>query len=216
LPAFSLDLGEFELFITRIIGLYNEPASVHIIITVELPSESLQFSTMEEMRQYRDLPERITLFSVYVSAMDEVVAVYSGRVHTYPVRPYVIATSGSEAWCAGAVETVYQFIQNHKLWYHWFVSAPMGWIVWFLFCIPSLAIWFAPTSFQLVLAVILGWYGMCLTLFLLYINREKLLPASTLHIAERQGFIRAHIAELSLAVAVLSAILMIVGWFVDG
>ena len=56
-----------------------------------------------------------------------------------------------------------------------------------------------------------SWLLMLLTLAVLYFARSSLLPTASIIITQEDSFIRRHIGELSLTVALASAILTVVG-----
>ena len=70
-----------------------------------------------------------------------------------------------------------------------------------------------PKGASLDKPVFAAWLSITITLGILYLVRGKLLPSSTLVVTQEEGFIRRHVGELSLLVAILSAILTVVGWF---
>lgn len=211
LPAFSLTVGELEVLWQRLAKLFDDPADLHASIDVRLPLEQLEFANVEELRQYEHLPPQITNFTVRLFKQERSIRIHSGRLLTAKAK--VSATSETEAWCAGAIDTVYSFVQSHKLWYSWFVSAPIGWLLFLVGNMPGPFLLMSKgTSINPV--VVFGWFGAFLTLLLLYFGRERLLPSGILKISETKGFVRRHVAELSLAIAIVSVILTIIGWFV--
>ena len=214
LPAFVLTVGELETLWLRLSALFDNSENIHASITVQLPSEILDFENIQELQQYNQLPARITNFTVRLIQNEFCVTIYSRRLINSKAR--VSATSGSEAWCAGAIETVYSFVQSHKLWYSWFVSAPIGWILVLVVNSPAPMFYFMQKNgIQITSVVVFGWLGAFITLFILYFGRERLLPSAILTISESRGFVRSHVAELSLAIAIVSAILTVIGWFVS-
>ena len=62
--------------------------------------------------------------------------------------------------------------------------------------------------------IVAGWVGTILALLLLWVGKGRLLPASILRITEEEGFLRRRAPELTLLIALASAIFTIVGWFV--
>lgn len=212
LPAFSLTVGELEALCQRLATLFNDPTLLHTSIDVRLPSERLEFASVEELRQYEHLPHQITDFTVTLFKNQRSIILSSGRLLTAKAK--VRARSETEAWCAGAIDTVYSFMQTHKLWYNWFVSAPIGWLLFIIGNMPLPVLVFMSKDTPIDRVVVFGWFGAFLTLLLLYFGRERLLPSGILKISETNGFVRRHVAELSLAIAIVSVILTIVGWFV--
>jgi hypothetical protein len=126
----------------------------------------------------------------------------------------VSASGETEAWCAGAIETTYSFLLSNKLWYSWFVTAPLGWVL--LLCInaPTIGSLLLPKEQSPGKSAFVAWLGITLTLALLYFFKGRLLPSSVLVITQKETFLRRHAAELSLVVAIASLILTAIGWFV--
>lgn len=211
LPAFSLNVGEIQLLWSRLLKLFDDKSRVYAALDVSLPSEQLEFSSAEEFAAYSELPARITRFTLRLSQEGKRVSVRSGRM--LALRAEVVSSSPTEAWCAGAIDTVYSFVRSRKVWYNWFTTAPIGWILILLGNVPNLFFILAPKDSTISKAVIFGWLGLMVTLLILYFGREKLLPSAVIRIREESGFIRAHVAELSLALAALSAALTVAGWF---
>lgn len=59
-----------------------------------------------------------------------------------------------------------------------------------------------------------GWLAITIAVAIPYFGKSKLLPASVLRVTDEEGFIRQHGIELSLFIAVISAVLTVIGWFV--
>jgi len=212
LPAFSLTLGELEVLWQRITALFDDHSDIYASIDVCFPSEQLEFENVEELRHYENLPAQITDFTVRLARKGRSVRIRSGRLLTGKAK--VTATSETEAWCAGAIDTVHSFVQSRKLWYSWFVSAPIGWVLVIVGNIPGPTLVLMSKGVQIDRIVVFGWLGALVALLILYFGRERLLPSAILKVSEPKRFVRQHVAELSLIVAILSAILTIIGWFV--
>jgi hypothetical protein len=58
-----------------------------------------------------------------------------------------------------------------------------------------------------------AWVAAIGSIWLLAFVKTKIFPAVTLVINEDDSFVRKHAVELSLGIAVLSAVLTVVGWF---
>lgn len=211
LPAFSVGIGELEVLCRRLTEQFDRPDDVYIKIELTLPSENLEFRSIEELRQYSDLRGRITKFRLWFSQGERHVSIRSSSF--FGSRPEVSASAETEAWCAGAIETVYSFIQSNRLWYHWFVSAPIG-LIFFIFAnIPTIALLFLPKGQSLEKPVFAGWLAVTIALGILYFARAKLLPSSVIVVTEEEGFVKRNAAELSLVVAIVSAVLSVISWF---
>lgn len=215
LPAFSITVSQLGVLITRLVALFAGNTEVHVSIRVTLKKESLRFDSVEELKSYRDLPGRVVDFTVSVSQFGtgRRVWMYSGSA-LFDSRSMVAAEADTEAWCAGAIETVQSFIQVHKLWYHWFVAAPIGWILLVSSYLPTAILQLMPKGTVVDKAISFAWFGVVLTMFVLWVGKGWLLPSSVLKISEEDGFVRRYIPELSLIIALASAVLTVVGWFV--
>jgi hypothetical protein len=216
LPAFSISVSQLGLLMTRLLALFEGEEKVHVSIDATLKNEKLSFESIGELTSYPHLRGRITDFSIWLSqygAAGRRVSILSGSL-PFDSRSTVSAKAETEAWCAGAIETVHSFLMPHRLWYHWFVVAPIGWILFFLGNVPTVALQFAAKGTVIEKPVVFAWLAIVLTLFVLWIGMGRLLPSSILRVTEEDGFIRRHASELSLLIALASAVLTIVGWFI--
>jgi hypothetical protein len=211
LPAFRLDVVELGLLVTKMLALFDEPSEVRCSISVELPAETLEFSNFDEMKEYRGFPESIKKFSVWLSQGSRRVSIHAGQIGGY--RPKVSAQSEFEAWCAGAVETVFIFASSHKVWYHWFAAAPIGLFLAALMVGTQFVAIFVPKEAKVPPAAVVGWLLLAGISALLVMLRPKLFPAAVITIRQSESWFKRHVAELSLVVAILSALLTIIGWF---
>lgn len=214
LPAFSVTVSQLGVLVSRLLALFDEQDKVNITIRVVLKNEKLSFDSIDELAAYQGLSGHITDFSVWLShyISGHRVLISSGSM--FDSRSTVSAEGESEAWCAGAIETVQSFVQTHRLWYHWFVVAPIGWLLFVLGNAPTVAFQFMAKGAVIDKTIVVAWLAIVITLFVLWIGKGQLLPSSVLRVTEDEGFIRRHASELSLLIALASAILTIIGWFV--
>ncbi|MEP6933764.1 MAG: hypothetical protein ABI988_07495 [Nitrospirota bacterium] len=213
LPAFSLGIGELEALWERLVVLFEDPGKVHGQIEITLPMETLKFDNLEELKRYARLRGRITNFWILFSQNSRRISIRSRSGIFSPGPPEVSASAESEAWCAGAVETVYSFLQSYKVWYHLFISAPLGWIIFMFANALSVASLFFPHDTIYRKHVLLPWLTIILALTILYVAKGRLLPSSTLRISEEEGFIRSHVGELSLIVGLIGIALTVILFF---
>jgi hypothetical protein len=207
-----LTVTDLEVLCARILNLFEEQTKVTLSISIRLPSESLSFENLSELKEYQHLPASVSSFTILFLQGEKTVTVRSGR--HLAIRPSVTARSDSEAWSAGAVETVYSFLRSHQLWYNWFVSAPLGWIVFLAGNFPMLILAFKPNDKIISTTELLGWFGAFLVLSLLYFGRERLLPSGVIKISNKDSFYKKHNAELTLVIAVIGLILTAIGLFI--
>ena len=211
LPAFAIGIGELELLWGRLLALFEKPEDVYGSIDIALPSENLEFKSIDELKEYSELRGRVTKFELRLSQGGRRVSIRSSSF--LGSRPEVSASADTEAWCAGAIETVYSFARANRLWYSWFVSAPIGWMFFVFANIPTVASLFLPKGQSLDKPVFGTWLSITIALGIVYLARSKLLPSSILVVTREEGFFRRHVGELSLVVAIISAVLTVVGWF---
>lgn len=213
LPAFSIGIDELGILWTRLIALFDDSQEIYSTIKISLPSEELEFDTIEELKQYPQLKGKITKFSLRLSQIGT--RNISIRSNSFlNSQSEVSACADNEAWCAGAIETTFSFLQAHKLWYHWFVAAPIGWLLMVLGNAPTIAGLLLPKGEVIDRFLYAGWLAITLSIAIPYFGKSKFLPASVIRITDEEGFIRKHGIELSLFIAVVSAVLTVIGWFV--
>jgi hypothetical protein len=146
LPAFSIGIGELEVLWTRLVALFDNPEKVHGAINIKLPSETLKFESFEELKQYTQLRGRIANFTIYINQGPRRIWIASRSEYFFSSPTAVEATAENEAWCASAVDTAYSFLQLHRVWYHWIVSAPLGWILLLLMNLITIKNLFLPNE----------------------------------------------------------------------
>ena len=220
LPAFSLSIGELEVLWSRLKKLFDDPADIYARIDFRLPSEQLEFANFEELKQYPHPPSRVANFDICLSQNERRITIRSQWL--LGSRATVSATAESEAWCAGAIETVLSFVQSYKLWYSWFLSTPVSWELNLMAIAPTVALISTGGRLERVhpflaehpVVVFVGWPGAVLTLLFLWFVKERLLPSAVIRISDSEGFVRKHAVELQLALATISIILILIGWFV--
>lgn len=195
------------------VALFDDSRRFSSTIKISLPSEELEFKTIEELKQYPQLKGKITNFSLWLSQT------HTGHISINSSsflnsQAEINASADNEAWCAGAIETTFAFLQTHKLWYHWFVAAPIGWLLLLLANAPTIANLLLPKGEVINRYFYAGWLAIMLAIAIPYFGKSKLLPPSVIRVTDEEGFIQKHGTELSLFIAVVSAVLTVIGWFV--
>ena len=193
--------------------LFEAPDKVHGSIAITLPTETLNFDNLEELKRSTELRGRITNFWIFFSQESRRISIRADSGF-FTVQTEVSARADNVAWCAGAVDTVYSFLQSHKVWYHWFVSAPLGWILFLFGTLPTIANLILPRETVYGKPVILTWLTITLALAILLFTRGKLLPSSTLCISEDEGFIRRHVGELNLILMIIGIVVTVILFFI--
>ncbi len=213
LPAFSLSAGELELLWDKLLNLFDQPDAVYRSLEIQLPNEELSFTDVKELLQYNQLPAKLNRFTLYFHHNGRSVSIrQTGMMaDTSTAR----AVGDSESWCAGVIDTVHTFAEARKTWYSFFVTAPIGLLLFLSMYLPWLASLFLGKEAKIDKAVTAGWTVAIVVLVVLFFGRGKLLPSATIRIKDEKGFVSRHAAELSLAVALFSAALTVIGWFVS-
>jgi hypothetical protein len=210
IPAFSIKISELEALWVRLSSLFDDTQKILGSINITLPKEKLEFVNIEELKNYSNLKGVVTNFSLSLSQSGRRIYISSGSFVT--PKSVVSANSETEAWCAGAVETVLSFLRSYKVWYSWIASAPLGWILIIFANVPSIASQTLPkgTIGELSLT---GWIATLVALVFLYLFRWRLFPAATLCITDEEGFVKRHSPELSLIIALISVALTLISLF---
>lgn len=211
LPPFSIDMGELEILWARLLELFAPDNKIYTRIEVKLPLEELEFDSIEELKQYPQLKGSITEFSICFSQGRRSIRIRPG--YFFNTQMVVSASGESESWSAGAVETIFSFLQNHKVWYHWFVTAPIGWILLLLANAPSIATLLVPSGVVISKFLVAGWLAITVAIAIPYLWKKRLLPMSVICITKQDGFIKKYGVELSLIVAIISAVLTAIGLY---
>ncbi len=218
LPGFSIGVGELEVLWNRMLALFDKEERIFQSLKIELRSETLGFNNVEELKQYGELKGNVSNFSIWLSGANTRVSIHTARYWPsvgglFYKKAIVNATSNSDAWVADALDTVYSFLASHKVWYRWVVAAPLGWILIILLNIPAAMELSGLGAFSFRSGAFIGWFSTLIALGFLFVFRGRLFPAATLRITEEEGFIRKHIPELSLIIALLAAVLTVLGLF---
>jgi hypothetical protein len=65
LPAFSIGLGELEVLWSRIVAGFGPETPDWASIKISLPAETLEFRTVDELRNYGGIKGRVTKISLH-------------------------------------------------------------------------------------------------------------------------------------------------------
>ena len=206
LPSFIIDLNKLEILYKRLNSLFDTEDSekLNSSISIEIDTETLFFDDIEDInRNSHELPNKIENFSISVSKKwGKSVDIYSYGSPFFPFNYTVCATSDSEAWCAGAVETAYSFFNSNSRWYK-FISSFIGWMI--LIIILSFFVlkhneWYLKNCAEPL------FYTLILFCFF-YFFRGKLFPYGVLVIKEEDNFFRKYDKEIGLFVTVSCGII---------
>lgn len=208
MPAFRLDLAALEALINKLMPEFGEEPRIKIHI--ELKNTQYDFSSVDEIRAYADLPSDVTDFHInfYNSSYTKNCTVQSGGIIS--LTPKVMAEADSEAWCAGAVEIVVTFISSNRRWY----SSILGWPIYIAIFSPGLMS--VPYISKLAnlnshpylwLAITLIW----LIALAIYSVPSRILPIAVLQVRPIESIFRKFMPELTLLAAFIAIIVSVIG-----
>jgi len=211
LKAFSLDIDELSVLWDKINSLFDETKTglldnIHKSITIKMGAEELRFDSIEELINYTGLPNSVSKFHIYFSQCDNMIMIF-GSTYMNSI-PEVKAKGDSELWCAGAVDTVVTYLNNHKIWYHWLLSLPSGIILAVMINILILGLIFKLVN---TLIVFICFLISIITLLILILFKIKLLPSSILQIKKDNSFFQKYTGQLSLIIGIIGATAGVIG-----
>jgi hypothetical protein len=212
LGAYAIDMAELGLLWQKCLALVPDDGKTWSYLSVELPNEKLTFDSYEEFAAAEELPAKIYSYTLTVSAS-------SGNRMTlwgsFMGAPRVTADGESEAWCAGAIETVAAFTYSHRTWYWWISKAPllaMAAVLGIAGPIGALLAPFAmPKGTTLPFSINLGALTLAGALVLMFFARGNLFPPGAITVRKESSFLRRYTGELGLVVAALSLVVTVIG-----
>ena len=210
LPAFDLQLGELELLWARLLELFDSNDKIISSITLSLPSEKLQFDSMAELKDYGKIRGRVTNFSLKASQRGRSVTVKTGGL--FNNVPTLKVEAETDIWCAGAVAAAMSIIRPNRVWYSWFIRAPIGLIFILLSLTPYVKSWLFPKMAATPTSLAVVWFVVVVLFGFLSVTKDKLLPAASLTFTKELGFIRRYGGELGLILGLVSLALAIYTW----
>ena len=204
LVAFSVDLGELSVLIARLRELFPSPERCAVSITVSRKSERLIFNAVEEISEYGQLQGPVQDFRIRVDCDGRHLTIASSAL--MESQATASATGDSEAWCAGAVETVHAFTLAHKQWYSALLAFPLGWfffIMTALSVVQTFAHWAGLTAPSWVSTILIFFMSIAM---IFYFWRKTWFPPAVIRITEKESFLKKHAVILTVIFAVLGAI----------
>lgn len=210
LPAFALQMGELELLWQRMQQLFEREGVRKESIDLSLPSERLHFDSIEELKEYTSLRGQVTNFSLRMSQGGTSLTVKTGGL--FSNVPTLKAEGESDIWCAGAVEAVTSVVHRNRLWYWWFIRAPLLLLFFLVATAPYLHNLLLSKALKVSTPIGMAWLSVVITLGFITFTREKLLPTAALVFTNDLGFVRRYGAELGLALGIISLVASLLMW----
>jgi hypothetical protein len=212
LPAFQIDTAALELLWQKIQPLFGSEKTMRSYMKIDLAGETLNVKHPSELRGNSDLPPTLTRFTLYFSEGDRSVRVSSQT--SFADRPSVRASADNEAWCAGAVKTVVNFVQSRQPWYSWLASAPYGWMV-IAANLPNIALMVTPALKQRLPSFAATAVMVVFFLFLLlFFVRARVFPAAVIRLSSNENFVRRYTPEITVGLTALGVVVAVIALFV--
>lgn len=212
LPPFSIGLAELCLIWARLEPLFDGDKDKSFYVDVEFDDETITLESIEELTSTPYPRSKTSSFTLHCHGTERGLHIYtpphSGR------QPRLIITSESEVWVAGAREVVLNIIDQNRSWHHWLRPRALDWAVLALLMVAAGALAFSIGTNRWAQATdprTLGLAGSALVLAWLLLGRRRLLPAATLRLKDAESFWRRYSVELTLALALLSVIVVAAG-----
>jgi hypothetical protein len=206
-----MQLGDFEALIEKLKAHFPENDKVRTSISVDLPEESLTFKSIDEMREYKALPDRLTQFTFYLSASRQAIRL------SHVIRR-IKAEGPAEAWCAAVVEEGAAYIGSFRVWYSWLRASVESLSAWILVSsVPWLgfvAISRSAAPLRTKVVVLISLFAVWILVGLLVLKPDRMFPVATLVVRDRGSWLRNHNPELALLIAFLALVVAIVALFV--
>ena len=213
IPAFRIALADLGALLERLEPLFAE-GRFFSTITVSLKNEELKFDTVAEIAAFKGLPAQVTSFKLWIyGGGNKSLSLRSGGF--FGSSAAISACADNEAWCAGAVEVVWQFFQPYRVWYGPLRGWPLNVTALVGVNFPTVLSVFGIKSTSQSPLFLGAWAVASLALGALFIGKNRLLPTAVLQITSEENTLRRYMPELTLLVSVLALVLTIVGWFVE-
>ncbi|MCW5298874.1 hypothetical protein DXT88_11895 [Herbaspirillum lusitanum] len=210
MPAFSLDLAELDLLWQRLLKLFDGDGYLHSEITINLNrSESLSFNSVEEIKDYKLVASSASDFTLSISKGGKSIRLMTSL--SFFNRAVVLARGEDEAWCAGGIEVVVSFLQNHKCWYRMLALMPFGVLLVIMTNLPTvLGIYKDGNKISTFMFV--AWILILVVFGILAVFRNKFFPSGRLIFTREENVVKRYSAEITLAIAVFAAVVAALSW----
>ena len=220
LDSFSIDIDILSNLFDKLQELLNEKENSKVSIAFELKEETLYFDSVEEIRQYaeqsKSFPKRINKYKISGFAL---FGENERSVYIWPDFERMMcidATSDSEAWCAGAIESVTSFLRPHRAWYYFLYRIKIWWFMGLSF-LALLVLGFLDSLKLLESGIgkiigIITAYLFLLSLIisiLLFVSR-KIIPHSEIRVSKQEGFFRLRHREILIFIGAVGLVLELV------
>ncbi len=192
------------------IDLFPSDEEIRASINLSFPTEKLQFDSIAELQEYGKLRGRVTNFSLKVTHGNRSVIVQTGGL--FNNTPTLRVEAESDVWCAGAIEAVLSVIRPNRVWYSWFVRAPLTILFITLALAPTMLSKLFPKLPAMPIGLAVTWLSIVVVLAYVSYSKDKLLPEASLVFTQELGFIRRYGSELGLLLGLVSLMLAIYTW----
>lgn len=213
LPSFAITIEELEILWEKLHSLFdsNNTKKLYTSIDIKLPSESLSFDSVNELKEYKSLPDEIKNFSLRLSNNEKRISIRSSGFGLSPSEYTIDTNAENEAWCAGAIETAYSFLNAHKRWHSWLKHGFTWWFFYTLVVLLPIIFksFFSNDFLDTTKIDWLRWISL-FTIGCLYCFKSKLFPAAVLRIKKDEKFLHRYFTEITIGIGVLTLIATVI------
>ena len=212
LTSFSIGIPELALLWTRLDPLFAYGEQTSFYVDIEFDEEKLTVESLEELNSAVFPVAKSTDFTLHCHGAGQSLHLYAGPHAGY--QPKLIITSDSEVWLAGAKEVVLTVVNQNRVWHHWLRPRLLGGLFLLGMVVSVIGIaYLQARNLEIGRPLVAGIAGTLLALGWLSVARTRLLPMATLRLSAHEAFWRRYFVELTLALALLSALLTAYGIF---
>lgn len=211
LPTFSISIDELDALWQILSKLFSENEGVRKTLTVKLPNEELEFSSIKEIQEYKFSRNNLSNFRISFYGDQSSISISTGYI--LEKLPSVSARSTQDGWCQYAIESTLNFIKNHKTWHGAILKLPIV-RIFLLLLISLLTVAInAPSDFKLPEYLKISIPGTFISLFLVMVIRDKLIPGAIITTENNEAFYKKYVVEITLAIATISMIASVISIF---
>lgn len=211
LVAFSIDVGELGVLVSKLVGLFEKPCDCNVQIHIDLSkSERLTFQAIDEIAEYKELTGTVSKFEVKIYQGGRYISISSNSIFKGVGK--VTASAEDEPWCAAAVEAVHTFAILHKQWYSPIVTAPIGRIMFLVANVPTALLILPSYGYRALPWISNAMYALAALLLVVFIWGNSIFPAGLLRITEKDTFLKKNHVVITVICVFITAIGALGSW----
>ena len=212
LPPFDLGLPELELLWIRLESLFENCEYISKSLDMEFTDEKLSFDSIEEIQAEKFSHNSSVSFNIYFSGSGRRIHLRTPSMPGSPAK--LIVTAESEIWAAGVREVVLTVINQNKAWHHWVRPKLIsGMLLLGMLATTVSTTYMEARNLTVEKSAVAGVAGTLAVLALLFFGRQRILPIARLRLKTSESLWRKYSVELTLLLALVSALLTAYGVF---